>query len=123
MKRSELFFSFLLVPLDYLMIILAGVSAYYIRYAEFFQSFRPVIFDLKFGGYFNALAIIGFIWIIVFALAGLYSIKNARTLAKEIYRVVLACSTGFMLIVVIIFIQRELFDSRFIVLAGLVLAW
>ncbi|KKQ54447.1 MAG: hypothetical protein US83_C0001G0057 [Candidatus Falkowbacteria bacterium GW2011_GWC2_38_22] len=104
------------------MIILAGVSAYYIRYAEFFQSFRPVIFDLKFGGYFNALAIIGFIWIIVFALAGLYSIKNARTLAKEIYRVVLACSTGFMLIVVIIFIQRELFDSRFIVLAGLVLA-
>ncbi|HAM88000.1 TPA: hypothetical protein DDY55_01525 [Candidatus Falkowbacteria bacterium] len=122
MKRSELFFSFLLVPLDYLMIILAGVSAYYIRYAEFFQSFRPVIFDLKFGGYFNALAIIGFIWIIVFALAGLYSIKNARTLAKEIYRVVLACSTGFMLIVVIIFIQRELFDSRFIVLAGLVLA-
>lgn len=104
------------------MIILAGVSAYYIRYAEFFQSFRPVIFDLKFGGYFNALALIGFIWIIVFALAGLYSIKNARTLAKEIYRVVLACSTGFMLIVVIIFIQRELFDSRFIVLAGLILA-
>ena len=35
---------------------------------------------------------------------------------------ILACSTGFMLIVVLIFIQRELFDSRFIVLAGLILA-
>lgn len=122
MKRSELFFSFLLVPLDYLMIILAGVSAYYIRYAEFFQTLRPVIFDMKFGDYFNALAGIALVWLIVFALAGLYSIKNARTLAKEIYRVVLACSTGFMLIVVIIFIQRELFDSRFIILAGLILA-
>ncbi len=122
MKKSELFFSFLLVPLDYIMIILAGISAYFIRYADFFQAYRPVIFNLKFQGYFNILSLIGLFWLVIFALAGLYSIKSARTLAKEVYRVILACSTGFMLIVVIIFVQRELFDSRFIVLAGLVLA-
>jgi exopolysaccharide biosynthesis polyprenyl glycosylphosphotransferase len=122
MKRSELIFSSLLVPLDFIMIILAGISAYYIRYADFFQKLRPVIFNLNFPLFLNLVLIISFLWIIIFAFAGLYSIKSARKLVKEIYRVVLACSTGFVLIVISIFIRRELFDSRFIVLAGYFLA-
>ena len=118
MKRSELFFSFLLVPLDFLMIILAGVSAYYIRFAALTAEIRPVIFNLPFGAYFKIVIIIAFFWLVIFAFSGLYTIRGARKLVKEIYRVVLACSTGFMLIVILIFIRRELFDSRFIVLAG-----
>ncbi|MEA3398120.1 MAG: sugar transferase [Patescibacteria group bacterium] len=122
MKKSELFFSFLLLPVDFLMIILAGISAYFIRYADFFQGFRPVIFNLELGAYLKIVALIGFLWLIIFAFAGLYSIKGTRRVVKEFYRVVLACSTGFMLIVIIIFLGRELFDSRFIVLAGWILA-
>lgn len=122
MKRSELFFSFLLVPLDFIMIILAGVSAYYIRFSELTTEIRPVIFNLPFENYFKAVISIAFFWIIIFAFSGLYSIKDARKLIKEIFRVVLACSTGLMLIVILIFIRRELFDSRFIVLAAWILA-
>jgi len=122
MKRSELFFSFLLVPLDYLMIILAGISAYYIRYADFFQNLRPVTFGLDFSAYLRALFLVALAWIVIFAFAGLYNINSSRKLVKEIYRVILACSTGFMLIVIMIFISRELFDSRFIILAGLIMA-
>ena len=122
MKRSELFFSFFIVPLDFAMIVLAGISAYYIRYTEFFQRFRPIIFDLEFYGYIKIVLLIALFWLVIFALAGLYNIKGAKKLVKEIYRVILACSTGLMLIVVLIFIRRELFDSRFIVLAGWVLA-
>ncbi|MBU0619999.1 sugar transferase [Patescibacteria group bacterium] len=122
MKRSELFFSFLLVPLDFVMIALAGISAYYIRFAQFTAEIRPIIFDLPFIDYFKVLLFIAFLWIIVFAFAGLYNIRSARKLVKEIYRIILACSTGLMLIVVLIFMRRELFDSRFIVLAGWILA-
>ncbi|MFH0923320.1 MAG: sugar transferase [Candidatus Falkowbacteria bacterium] len=122
MKRSELFFSFLLVPLDFLMIVLAGVSAYYIRYAQFFQELRPVIFNLQFGGYIKIVLLIAALWLIIFAFTGLYNIKGSRRLAQEIFRVILACSTGFMLIVILIFVRRELFDSRFIVLAGWILS-
>jgi len=122
MKKSELFFSFLLVPLDFTMIVLAGISAYYIRYAKFLTDIRPVIFDLHFPYYFNIVLLIAFLWLIVFAFAGLYNIKGARKIIKEVYRVTLACSTGLMLIVVLIFVRRELFDSRFIVLAGWILA-
>jgi exopolysaccharide biosynthesis polyprenyl glycosylphosphotransferase len=122
MKRSELFFSFLLVPVDYLMIVLAGVTAYFLRYSDFFKNLRPVIFNLKFEAYLNIVFLVAFFWIIIFALAGLYAIKSPRKLVKEVYRVILACSTGLMLIVILIFVRRELFDSRFIVLAAWILA-
>jgi len=122
MKRSELFFSFLLVPLDYLAIVAAGVTAYYLRYSEFFKNLRPVIFNLSFEHYLNIVMLLAVFWLIIFALAGLYTIYSSRKLVKEVYRVILACSTGLMLIVILIFIRRELFDSRFIVLAAWILA-
>lgn len=122
MKRSELFFSFLLVPLDFLMMALAGISAYYIRYAEFMQGLRPVIFNLPFSGYLKIVLLFSFLWVVIFAFAGLYAVKGARRLINEIYKVILACSTGLMLIVILIFVRRELFDSRFIVLAAWILA-
>jgi len=122
MKKSELIFSFLLVPLDFLMIILAGVSAYYLRFTALATEIRPVIFSLPFGEYFQILLLIALAWVIIFALAGLYRIKGLKSLSREIYSVILACSTGLMLIVVLIFIFRELFSSRFIVLAGWLIA-
>ena len=122
MKKSALFFSFLLIPLDFIMIILAGISAYHIRFAQFTVGIRPVVFNLPFSNYFKVLLIIAVLWLIIFALSGLYSIKNARKIIKEFYKVILACSTGLMLIVILIFIRRELFDSRFIVLAGWIFA-
>ncbi len=122
MKRSELFFSFLLVPLDFLMIFLAGVSAYFIRFSDFTTNIRPAIFELPFNNYIKITLLMAFLWLPIFAFAGLYNIKSARKLVKEIYRVILACSTGLMLIIITIFIRRELFDSRFIVLAAWILA-
>ncbi len=104
------------------MIVLAGVSAYYIRFAQFTTEIRPVIFNLPISSYLNVVFIIALAWLPIFAFAGLYTIRGPRKLIKEIYRVVLACSTGLMLIVVLIFFRRELFDSRFIVLAGWILA-
>ncbi len=104
------------------MIILAGTSAYYLRFTSLAAEIRPVIFSLPFSEYFQILLLIAAAWLIIFALAGLYSIKGSRSLSIEIYRVILACSTGLMLIVVLIFVFRELFSSRFIVLAGWLIA-
>lgn len=122
MKRSELFFSFLLVPLDFLMILFAGISAYYIRFAQITTDIRPVIFNLPFSDYLSIVMLVDLLWLIIFALTGLYNIKGARSIVVEIYRVILACSTGLVSIVVLIFIFRQLFSSRFIVLAGWLLA-
>lgn len=104
------------------MIIIAGLAAYYLRFAEFTTDIRPAIFNLPVGEYLKILLVIAIFWLIIFALAGLYGIKTPRRIIKEFYRVTLACSTGLMLIVIIIFLRRELFDSRFIVLAGWIFA-
>ncbi|RMD58750.1 sugar transferase [Candidatus Parcubacteria bacterium] len=122
MKKSALFFSFLLVPIDYLMIVLAGISAYYLRFSEWTTSIRPVIFTLDFNEYLRIVMTVAAIWIAAFILAGLYKIRSARKYIQEIYSIIQACSVGFVLIVILIFIRGELFNSRFIVLAGWILA-
>jgi len=122
MKKSELLFSFLLVPLDFIMIVLAGITAYQIRFSKFTTDIRPIIFNLNFADYLKVLMLIAVAWIIIFAFAGLYNIKSTKKVIKEFYKITLACSTGLMLIVIMIFLQRELFDSRFIVLAGWIIS-
>lgn len=121
MKKSELFFSFILVPLDFVLLVLAGVSAYFIRFSKFTTEIRPVIFNLPFISYFEIVLFIAFLWIIIFAFSAMYS-QNRGRLSQEIYRTFLACSAGFVLVMLLIFFQRELFDSRFIVLSAWILA-
>ena len=118
MKRSELFFSFLLVPVDYLMILAAGLVAYLLRYETFLVAVRPIPFEISLGEYFRIIAAVAFLWLPIFAVAQLYHIRATRRLVYEFARVVLACSTGLTAIVFVIFFRHELFGSRFIVLSG-----
>jgi len=121
MKRFDLFFSTILLPLDFLMLILAAVVAYFLRFESVVTEFRPVIYELLFTEYIGGVMIIALGWIIIFALAGLYQIKR-RKVSNEFIRIFLACSTGMLAIIVFIFFQRELFSSRFLVLAVWMLA-
>jgi len=118
MKRSELFFSFLLVPVDYLMLLLAGSAAYFLRYGTFLADVRPVVFDITFTHYFQIVALVGLVWLPIFAFAGLYVIRRPRRLMDEFSKVILGCSTGLISIVFFIFFRHELFGSRFLVLFG-----
>lgn len=121
MKKNDLFFASIILPLDFILLVLAGISAYFIRFSRFTTEIRPVIFDLPFLNYFKVLIIIAFLWILIFALSSLYSMTHSK-ISKEIYRIFLACSAGFVLVVILIFFQRELFNSRFIVLMAWALA-
>jgi len=117
MKKFDLKFSAILVPLDYLMLVLAGVFVYYLRFSALVEL-RPVIYEINFGRYLISLLIIFLIWLIIFSLAGLYNLSEKRHFSKEISKIFLACTVGIMLIVLIIFFRREYFSSRFIILSG-----
>ena len=122
MKRSDLTFSFLLIPIDYLMVILAGISAYYLRFADFATDIRPIMFALPFNNYLSIILMVALLWVVVFAFTGMYSINSSKRLAHELHKVFISCSMGLVLIVILIFFQRELFSSRFIVLVAWLLA-
>lgn len=122
MKKAELTFASISVPVDYLMLILAGLTAYKIRYSVWIQEIRPVIFDLDYQQYLHIVLAVAFVWLFVFAMQGLYTISFHKKVIDELLQIVFACSTGLMLIIVYIFWQREFFDSRFIILAAWTLA-
>jgi exopolysaccharide biosynthesis polyprenyl glycosylphosphotransferase len=122
MKKAEYIFSIILVPLDFAMFVLAGISAYYLRFSNLSTGIRPVIFNLSLSSFMPILLTISFAWLIVFALAGLYRMRSTQSFVNEFYSVVQASALGFVLIMATIFFSGELFNSRFIVLAGWIFA-
>lgn len=118
MKKSELLFSFLLLPVDWLMIVAGSLLVYAIRYSDWFSSLRPPIFIITAGDYAQIVALVAALWLPVFALAGLYTIRANVRLVQEFFRVILGCSTGLVGIVLFIFFRAQLFGSRFLILAG-----
>lgn len=122
MKKFDLIISVLLIPLDYVMLIVAGLVSYSLRYQELVTQVRPVFFDVSFPSYFSSLALVSLCSLVVFAWSGLYSIKAAPQMFEEFKQVFFAVSTTFLIIVISIFLRRELFSSRFIILTAWLLA-
>ncbi len=122
MKRFELTFSFLQLPLDYLMLVLAGFSAYGLRFTKLVTTIRPILFNLSWNKFWPLVLVVAAGWLGIFALTGLYSANPNKKLANELGRVFLAISTGFAAITIYVFFTLQKFDSRFLVLAGAILA-
>ena len=118
MKKSELIFNALLVPIDFLMVVLAGIFAYSLRFNNELSALRPIVFDLSFNRYLEIVLAIAPIFIVSFAFAGLYNMRSVRKFWKEISQITVGVSAGFMFIIFIAFMQREMFSSRFIFFAA-----
>ncbi|MCR4280363.1 MAG: sugar transferase [Candidatus Komeilibacteria bacterium] len=122
MKKFELIFTALLVPLDYLVLLAAAVLSYFLRVETFVTDLRPVFFNMSLQQYLQAVYPLLVGWIIIFALAGLYSFKRLK-LWEELKYIFLATSTASLAIIVAFFFNSQLFSSRFIILAFWVVAF
>jgi exopolysaccharide biosynthesis polyprenyl glycosylphosphotransferase len=115
-RRLDLTFTALQLPLDFLALLAAGVSAYALRFSRYVTEVRPILQDVPFASYVSTVVFFIFIWLILFALAGLYSVQP-RKAWNELGRIILACGSGTMVTIATVFFRRELTTSRFIVLA------
>ena len=120
MKKSELFFSALQVPIDYLMVILAGVTVYYWRFSDKMLALYPMPESeiIPRGQYARAVLIVGVFFVLMYAIDGLYRIKSTKKFWRQIYQVFQATAIVVMVIIILFFLNREVFSSRFIILAG-----
>lgn len=116
MKKSELFFAFILLPVDIAMIIAAFILAYYLRIR---WEIMPAFSDIGLREYLRYCAYLLPAWVALIALNGLYYIKPARSFFREVYRIVNASSTAMIFLVVAIFLTKTMFFSRLI----LVFTW
>lgn len=124
MKKSELIFTAVLVPVDYFMLFLAGFFAYLLRTSSFVVNFRPVLFgvNLPLMRYLELVLLINIFLLIVFALSGLYEIKRANGILEDFLKILVGASAGLVGIILYSFLRREWFDSRFLIFAAWVLS-
>lgn len=114
MKRSELLFNFIAIPADWVMIIVAGITAFYLRFR--LADVRPILYQLSIRNYFEILVLISPVILILLALAGLYNLRGTRRITSELLRIVLAISSGLLLVVILFFFNETVFPSRLIIL-------
>jgi exopolysaccharide biosynthesis polyprenyl glycosylphosphotransferase len=119
MKKSELFFNVLRVPVDFLMLLVAGMATYYFR-TEIISAFRPVLFQLNlpFIKYFSITVITALVFMGCYAVSGLYVMRTRSSMIDELLKIIIGSSAGIMAMIIYIFLRQELFNSRFLVLGA-----
>lgn len=120
MKRSEIFFDTIRVPVDFLACVSAGVLAYAIRVSPLLRQVRPVLFDveLPLKEYLGLVAVVSLFTVFVFAALGLYVMESTRRLVDEIARIIAGITLSLFGVIFWMFIRAELFHSRFILLTA-----
>ncbi len=121
-RRLDLTFSALLVPLDFLALLGAVLTAYALRHSQFFvTTIRPILQHIRLTDHLGSIIGLIFISLLIFALAGLYSI-HPRRLWNEFGRIIVASTASMMVVIATVFFRREVTTSRFLVLATWIIA-
>ncbi len=122
MKKAEVVFNVLLVPVDFFMIFLAGITAYLLRFNRNIADIRPIVFDLPLEKYIANVLVVAIFFVVIFSLLGLYSFKAKRKIRDDFFRILIGASSSIMMIVFYTFLVQEPISSRFIIIASWVLA-
>jgi exopolysaccharide biosynthesis polyprenyl glycosylphosphotransferase len=109
-KRSELFFSLILVPVDCLALLSAFVAAYTVRVKVIGT---PVAHPINAMTFLRISLLVLPLWIIIFALVGLYGQSNLRARLSEIGKIIVAVSGGVMVLIILDFFSKTpIFPSK-----------
>lgn len=122
-KKADLFFNVIRLPVDFGMLVLAGLVTYILR-TQALAGLRPVYFQLNLPllNYMSLVIMVALVFIGTYAISGLYSMKVRIGKAEELLKVIVASSAGIMLVIIFIFLRQALFNSRFLVLGAWILA-
>jgi exopolysaccharide biosynthesis polyprenyl glycosylphosphotransferase len=117
MKKADIIINLILVPVDFILLWVASLSAYYVRFSETVASWRPVFYEMPFIDYLRLTWQVSLLGMLVFAVLGFYSMQDKK-LVKELPKVFMGVSFLVVFLILAIFLQRELFSSRFIIILG-----
>ncbi|MEI8143571.1 MAG: exopolysaccharide biosynthesis polyprenyl glycosylphosphotransferase [Candidatus Berkelbacteria bacterium] len=109
MKKAELTFAFLLVPVDIAVIIFSFAVSYFLR-QHLGTDLGSLAVDQSV--YLKIALYIIPIWVVVFAMNGLYNIRSSSSFLSEMGRIIVASSVAMLFLVLGIFLTKTLFFSR-----------
>jgi exopolysaccharide biosynthesis polyprenyl glycosylphosphotransferase len=118
-KRSELLISVLQIPVDYLMLVISFVLAYFLRQG----SGKPFYVSVGGYNYLNYLMLFLPLWLVIFAALGLYRLRSDRGNWIDFGRILAACSAGVMVLIVVDFLStKPIFPAKIIPIYGFIFA-
>lgn len=117
MKRSELIFNIVSIPIDIISLFVAGLVSFYLRLA--LNNEIPVLFAPNLHSFLHDLWYSVLILLIIFALAGLYNLRGTRRFSREFLKITASVSTALLLIILVFFFNQNVFNSRLTIL----IAW
>ena len=115
-KKFDLFFNFITIPLDFILIFLASISSYKLRFQEFIIDIRPAVYDLTFSYYQKMSFYLAFFVILIFIILGVYKIRSNKSFVEEFSKIIVSTAFAMMIFIIYIFFKREYLNSRFIIL-------
>jgi len=116
MRKNDLFFSLILVPLDSIMISGAFLLAYLIRF-QFEVTALPSVKDIGASEFTSEFIYLIPIWILIFTFLGLYKINIVgKRISTEAIKVFMAVSTSVLITVIVLFSVRETEFSRLLLI-------
>lgn len=128
MKRSEIYYSASLIPLDIIALVLAFLISYFIR--DSFTLISPEVFGplasklqyfpggelLPFLKYWRYVTFIIPVMVFIFALNGLYAIRSTESWSKRFFQILIGVSVGEFAILLLFLLKKDFFLPRSIVL-------
>ncbi|MBU1082978.1 hypothetical protein KKE14_00860, partial [Patescibacteria group bacterium] len=93
MKKFQLLFAFLPVPLDFLMVWSAFLLSYWLRTQNILAA-PPATYMMPWLEYIQLTGLISLGWVVVFALAGLYDLQSQAGFIRTFRRIFIAVSVS-----------------------------
>jgi len=124
-RRFQLLFTFLQLPIDFVMVVLAFLLAYWVRLQGWLTP--PAGYVMPLPNYFHLILIVAAAWLVVFALTGMYGLGPYYSPLQVWNRVFIGVSVSLAVFIIILFGLKEAFFSRLIAAyawaLALVLVW
>lgn len=102
------------------MIVVAAIAAYFLRVLPEIQTYFALsrIFNLNFQDYVRFVLLVSPLFLGIFALEGLYRIRATRRFGAEVFSIFKATTLCLIVIIIAVFLKREWFSSRFVILVA-----
>ena len=134
MKRSEIYYSASLIPLDIMALIFAFLISYFVRNSYTLVS--PDVFGsiadkiqyfpggdvLPFAKYWHYVGYIIPIMVLIFALSGLYAIRSTESWSKRFFQILIGVSVGEFAILLLFLLKKDFFLPRSIIVYSWILS-
>jgi len=124
MKKIEIIFGLLRLPVDFVMSFSALILAYYLRKSAFVTAYLPLV-DENFLNIYDSFIIyslaLAALTVALLSMYRMYSLKITDSIAVEIKKVFLASIVWLMIIVTYFFLKRSFPFSRSVVILATIL--